>query len=376
MQSQTPLAVWVIFPNLDLFTDFTKKYRGSLQFVSEKQCVTWTTPSYILYLTCPANDSTISLTNHLFQRISTFPTLNYIFLLGHGTAPSYPVDIGQGFCSSERRINVGEVFFCEQAFNLPDETSDYDSQGMMNCRMKQRFTSDNDRIPSAPGFSHSGVITEALFKRAQQISYRTAFANKSIATFYYSLYEMNITNLVVALISIDSIVGETISTEDAEKSTDNLFTTFLKMLECSHLRLFNDQINTRIDPRLMPRPQSNSNEGNTIDLEIQKATIISIEKYLEKYESEKKAVEEQHVSVIKDILTNRNTAAGPATIEDQFLCKMCYVNHIDTVVLPCKHAVICSSCSDKFAANPALPSAKNCVFCQTAISQVIRIKME
>ena len=84
----------------------------------------------------------------------------------------------------------------------------------------------------------------------------------------------------------------------------------------------------------------------------------------------KTEIEREHMEVIVDLVKERKRQKSEDKQEDPLVCNMCFENNINTFVLPCKHAVICSKCSDSLASKPGLPSAHMCVACRTPITAV------
>jgi Zinc finger, C3HC4 type (RING finger) len=92
-------------------------------------------------------------------------------------------------------------------------------------------------------------------------------------------------------------------------------------------------------------------------------------------ENAKTRIEQEHMAIIVSLIQERTRMAKQDPQEDKGKCKMCFVNDIDTVALPCTHAVLCSECSNNLKSHPELPSSRTCVLCRGNIQQVISMKM-
>lgn len=79
--------------------------------------------------------------------------------------------------------------------------------------------------------------------------------------------------------------------------------------------------------------------------------------------------EREHIGMLSDMINNRDKK-NPQGDDERHLCKMCYTNDVNTVVLPCSHAVICSVCSDKLANNSS--NAEICLICRGKVDRVIK----
>ena len=57
--------------------------------------------------------------------------------------------------------------------------------------------------------------------------------------------------------------------------------------------------------------------------------------------------------------------------EDNGICIICYVNTINTIVLPCRHFVACSACSDKLQDSEQL--SESCIICRGRIDRIYNL---
>lgn len=60
-----------------------------------------------------------------------------------------------------------------------------------------------------------------------------------------------------------------------------------------------------------------------------------------------------------------------ASLAEIPMCTMCEEHRVDTMVLPCMHAVCCHNCSDALAKDVGSLNATTCIICRTEIVQIL-----
>ena len=398
--------IWVIIPDRNAYHAILQAKEAEGNAGSFKDGIhTINKGKYMLHLTTLMDDNVVDFVSRMYEYITKLPQLNYIFLLNSGVAPDYPVELQCSYASSEITIKRFDQFIVETGCELSSANSYVEMQSStprLFNRMQQVFLYSSQMkgsIKSARGFSSSALIDRDMFKRAQRSCYTIAIADRYSAYFYNLMWSMSVDDKYLALTCINRIVNESEDETDKYKSDayTQLFATLLQLIDT--LDLSAEPIKMRlpftgnsVPMAVAPAPAAaapvvvaqNSNSHQPVDNE----AINKLKRKAEELETElttAKAVIDsleqtlnetcnEHLDMISTITTSNSVKSE--SDEDALKCKMCYEKNINTVVLPCKHAVICSDCSDKLAHNHALPSAHKCVVCRTHITSVIKMILQ
>ena len=385
--------IWVIVPDRNAYHQLIQaegdagKYNLGIFTINKGK--------YTLHLTTLMDENVVDFVSKMYEYITKLPQLNYIFLLNSGVAPDYPVELQCSYGEPEITIQRFDQFIIETSCELSSSNSYTEMQSstprLLN-RMKQVFLySAKTKIPikTARAFSSLAVIEREMFKRAQRSCYTIAVADRYTAYFYRLMWSMSINDNYLALTCINRMVNE------SEDETDKYKLEAYKRIYATLLQLI-DTLDISVEPIKMRLPfadnqtpivgvpviaeKSNQRDDNE-QINKLKRKAQELEEELTNAKTVINSLEEtlndtcnEHLDMMSTITTKNRVKVE--TDEDLLKCKMCYEKNINTVVLPCKHAVICSECSDKLANNHVLPSAHQCVVCRTNINQVIKMILQ
>lgn len=442
-------VIWCIVPDHNYLTEIVSKHqgiadpqavkdrlRGFLDKPNDVYPVLLTYKNYLIVMTSPNHNNTASMVLHINRLYACYSRLDYIFLLSDGVVPDVPIDIEGGYGASDVQLQVGQHFMVRSTFDLPSPDGYVDCHGSVPMSVSQLMTyhraSDGiSQLRLVNGFSSSGNITRSLFNRARNFNYVTAVADKYTATFYFTMYCLDIRTNYASLVVASRVINDNDNDHEASdrelgRLTDSLFTHLLHLLDdpviqmrpvnianppapaaaSSSSREVEDlrrvvaylQSQQRGDNELPERAirsrdvnlevttlkrintsqqdlitqlQSQLSRGNSSSSDVRRFQEENrrLVEQLSRLENAKTELEREHMDIVT-ALTNENAKRIQDHPEDELTCKLCFNNKINTMVLPCKHAVICAECSDRLAANPALPSSQNCVSCRTRITSV------
>ena len=288
--------------------------------------------------------------------------IGYVFLLGKAIASRESIELEAG--GSEKQLKIGDCFVIKSSFQLYSETGTMEFTGNGTDHLLQIFSYlciDN-------GFKQAKAVSLceephiSLFTRARQINYLTAFADQYSAVFYHLMRKKSVGNCL-AFAMIDGFFGERMGGTSLAKLWDWLAPILGGLPKQNNAIPNNSKVKVIPGPMMVDRPpdeliyQKDRLERENLKLRLDVTQLQS------KLESQTRDTEEMLACIFKERRQNNSDS-------ETYTCKMCFDNTINTLVLPCCHAVICSVCSDKLANTI---NAKSCIYCRGNIQRVVKM---
>ena len=208
-----------------------------------------------------------------------------MFYLGTSVAPDFPVELSGGYGSREETIERFATFAVASTFQLPSANSypAYHGQGPLGMRNVITHMSTDPardfRVRCVNGFSSDAEIDRPLFEKARRTNYLTVIGDPYIATFYHTIYLLNITTNHLALTSVDRFVGEDPESNDVRdhryKAMERVFNTFMTLVTSATFISWANQgrpikveaVPAPIPAAAVPIPAPNGNEARLRVLE-------------------------------------------------------------------------------------------------------------
>lgn len=331
--------VWVVVPDILDLPDYKgAEFRdGALQWQL--------TPELTIVCTAMHAEHSTGMVHTLETFYRKLPRIDLIFFLGTCAAPDWPVELNGGY-DQEVLLKIGQQFAVNSSFSLPSA----DGWACLNGSAPVWPLRGLD-MGQARSFSSDAPITKELFQAARRSNYLCCLGDRWSSSFYYSLYQLEVTNNHLALLAIDRYAGAEADSEQTAKCMRQLWESLILWLKSSALSHCSRAVK-----------QQHPSGGTSEEVE-------ALRHLVQQKEEEKQEVQREHMDILVSITEQRKAQARQAQ-EDPMICKMCYEREINTFCEPCGHAVICSVCSDKLASNPALMSSNHCVSCRTEIRRV------